>query len=430
MSDVVKAGSSDESLWDACLASLGIPQADLVTSSRFDPARRVYRWGSQIFKVVLSDREPPSGHSRAQTAGGEFTILAGAAGMKGVPEALDFRTTDHCQCIVLRRLEGTSLEAAELTPGRALLVAGRTALLLVRLSLRGISHNDVVPRNLLVTPEGGVSLVDFDQATRERPGHALLRQLLGAHFGSAPIYGSLKTVLKHLLVQHLPAGVARRARKLRGRQTLHAIPDLPPDATDKLVLLRDAWLLAQESDASAPGHRLAYYTLTADGYTFPGERSWHDRWEVLRGITDYRGKRVLELGCNLGLLSCHLLAEQEASASLAVDVDRKILIGAEKVAQAFGVFPEFRQQDLDDPAPWEADLAHFEPDIVFALNVMNWVGDQPRLAKFLGRFREVIYEGHGTYEEEHQRLRSVGFTSITLAHTTERGRAVIHCLKG
>ncbi|MEX2621053.1 MAG: methyltransferase domain-containing protein [Egibacteraceae bacterium] len=421
--------SAPDAAWTTCLYSLGIPAANLVASSHIDPARRVYQVGSLLYKVLLSGERPPAGHVRALEPSGEFATLSTAAGIPGVPEAIDFKQTGCCECLVIRHVPGITLEKARLTFGRSLLTTGRLMVLLVRLSLRGISHNDLVPGNIIISASGAVSLIDFDQASRERPVKALLRQILGVRVGSTPLYASLRTILKYLAKQQLSQGPASRARRALSRRRSVPMPTLPPGAGRHLDLLRRAWITAQESAASAPGHFLAYYSLEIDGYTFPGERPWKPRWEVLRSVTDYRGKRVLELGCNLGLLSSHLLAEEGAAAALAVDIDQQILDGARQVAQAFGVSPEFKHQDLDEPEAWEPELEAFRPDIVFALNVMNWVNDKERLAAFLGRFSEVVYEGHGTYGEECERLHSVGFTTTRLVDMSERGRAIIHCLK-
>jgi hypothetical protein len=66
---------------------------------------------------------------------------------------------------------------------------------------------------------------------------------------------------------------------------------------------------------------------------------------------------------------------------------------------------------------------------VFALSVLNWVQDKQRLLDFLGRFEEVIFEGHDSFDVESRQLGSVGFKQIDIVGVSERGRKIIHCRK-
>jgi 2-polyprenyl-3-methyl-5-hydroxy-6-metoxy-1,4-benzoquinol methylase len=150
---------------------------------------------------------------------------------------------------------------------------------------------------------------------------------------------------------------------------------------------------------------------------------------VLSAITDYSEKRILELGCNMSFLSCFLLKERRAAATMGVDVDATILEAARLVASSLGVEPEYKQLDFDSLGNWEAELAEFKPDIVFALNVLNWVQDKKRFLAFLGCYSEVIIEGHGDVETECNRFRALGFNDIKLISTSERNRPIIHCQK-
>ncbi len=56
--------------------------------------------------------------------------------------------------------------------------------------------------------------------------------------------------------------------------------------------------------------------------------------------------------------------------------------------------------------------------------------DRDRFLAFLGRFDELIYEGHDSALTERRRLAAVGFSAIELVHSSERGRPVLHCRKG
>jgi hypothetical protein len=89
------------------------------------------------------------------------------------------------------------------------------------------------------------------------------------------------------------------------------------------------------------------------------------------------------------------------------------------------VAPEFRRIDFDRDAGWEDRLEAFRPDVVIALSVLHWVEDQARFLAFLGRFGEVVFEGHDSSQIERERLRRAGFAEVDLVDTSERGRPIL-----
>ena len=130
---------------------------------------------------------------------------------------------------------------------------------------------------------------------------------------------------------------------------------LPAGAGASLRALHEAWRIGAHASASSPGHAIAYYELQFDGLRLPGE-PWAARWRSLRHATRYTNRRVLELGCNLALLSTFALKEAGAAAALAVDRDPAILEAAERVANAFGVQLQLRRIDFDRDPDWENQL--------------------------------------------------------------------------
>ncbi|MCE3249917.1 MAG: Protein kinase domain, partial [Geminicoccaceae bacterium] len=352
-------------------------------------------------------------------------------GIPGIPEVLGWSAAGDSRALVLRRLDALPLSQLEVGWARLIRLQLQLAVLVVRLAWRGVSHDDLRPENVLVDDRGRVHLVDFDQASSGSFATCLARSLLGLG-GSAQVSNSLLAPLRERCQASLPPALLRRlagrgSRERRPEPT--ALPRLPAGAGAELRALHAAWRLAAASPASSPGRALTYYALDFGGLRWPGERPWDLRWRVLRQITALRGRRVLELGCNLGLLSIFLLKEAGATAALAVDRDPLILEAAAQAALAFAVQPEFRRVDFDRDAGWEAALAAFRPDVVFALSVLNWVEDPARLLAFLGRCDELVYEGHQSARTERRRLRAAGFTRIELVATSERGRPILHCRK-
>jgi len=418
-------------IWGEFLSAFNIESSTLLRQSIIDPFRRVYLVNSYVYKVVALQFETTS-HLREQSLAEEFSILEHCAGIPGVPPATAHYKTNEFEVLVMERLPGETLANLHTSWLQLFIILIKLTIILVRLSWRGISHNDILSTNVLVTSKGAVSLVDFDQASRNKFLVALVRQFTGINIGEGKVSYSLVTTFKECLKKKLPPQTIQFLKKLCGRndnENIQALPVLPDDAGSQLKMLLKGWQLAQLSDASSPGRRLAYYSLDIEGYHFPGERPWIDRWNTLRSITNYSGKRVLELGCNMALLSCFLLKYSHACATLAVDADAKIIDVAKQISLAFGVKPIFRQQNFDAPNDWETEISDFKPDIVFALSVLNWVQDKKRFIDFLGRFQELIFEGHDCFSVESQRLRSVGFRRIDVISVSERGRKVLHCTK-
>jgi len=190
----------------------------------------------------------------------------------------------------------------------------------------------------------------------------------------------------------------------------------------------DAWTLGQKSDANAPGDGVAYYALEFEGMSLPGERAWEDRWQVLSAITPYTSRKVLELGCNMGLLSCYLQKYAGAGDVMGVDHDARIVESAQKVAQALDVQATFSVADLNDPDTVDR-LKAFGADVVTCLNVWNWVDRHDLLADLLACAPVVLFEGHDPEQVELDRLRGMGFVTVEVVSTSERGRPIILATK-
>jgi SAM-dependent methyltransferase len=391
-----------------------------------DPGRAFGSADDRFYKIVARQALR---QERRQDARGEFDLLRRCRGLAGVPEALELIEDAHHQTLVLQRVPGRPLSELELSWLSFARLMLRLIHLVWAMARRGVRHNDLRPENVMVAADGRIHLVDFDQAS---PG-GLIECLLagvGLPVGGVPVCNGLLAPLRERVQARLSPRLLRARRGMRLRRSQGgALPPLPTNAGATVRALHEAWRMAADANASSPGRAIAYYELELDGLRLPGERPWAARWRVLRHVTTYTNRRVLELGCNMALLSTFALKEAGARAALAVDRDPTILDAAAKVARAFGMAPEFRQIDFDRDAGWEDQLEAFAPDVVVALSVLHWVQDKARFLAFLGRFDEVIFEGHGSSRIERCRLRQAGFTEIDLVDTSERGRAILRARK-
>ncbi|MCF8067749.1 MAG: hypothetical protein K9L30_04095 [Desulfobacterales bacterium] len=204
----------------------------------------------------------------------------------------------------------------------------------------------------------------------------------------------------------------------------------PQPLTDntKNELLEKAWDIAAKSNASFPGKYIAYYSLNIDGKTYSGERKWEDRWSYIGKSLQQacggslQGKRVLELGSNLGLLS--IWAAREGSTCIGYEYEADIQEGSKLIAQALGVTDRCSWQQADFNKPAVTDQIPNGYDVCTCLSVMNWVKDKENLIRLLSRQNVVLYEGHDRDEIELSRLRQAGFTNIEKVTESERKRGV------
>jgi serine/threonine protein kinase len=292
-------------------------------SSPLDPARSFGRTDDRFYKIA--DRRAVR-TGRRQDLRGEFDLLRRCQGLAGVPEALELIDEDEHQTLVLRKVPGEPLSRLELGWPRFVLVMLRLSGLVWSIARRGVRHNDLRPDNVMVAPDGGVHLVDFDQASRGGFAESVIAGL-GLRVAGAPVHNGLLAPLRERLQARLSPRLIRalRAGPVRSsRSQAPPLAPLPAAAGPRLRALHEAWRIAAAADATSPGRQVAYYELVCEGVRLPGERPWTERWRSLRSVTRFADRRVLELGCNLALLSPFLLKEAGASAALGVDRDPRV----------------------------------------------------------------------------------------------------------
>jgi len=367
----------------------------------------------------------------------EFLLLKQLASIPGIPTTRNYRRFENWEVIEMDPLP--QLRGYDPTFGRPT-EALRDFLAVLRLTLKmnrlGCSHGDLHAANVGRNVENGLSAFDFDQALRAHPIRCMLRDFCGSVAGTTPSKVSLLDRARDVRgIGLIPraigalgrAAVTAAAALYRGpvRTRGPAISTLTERATlqndPALVTLAHAWELAAGSNASSPGIQLAYYSLDVGGINFPGERPWIQRWNSLKTKVDFNGKRFLELGCNVGLLSIHARLKG-ASKAVAVDLDPDILKAAASAAKGFGTEVQFRQLDLNSIDQSDLDPDQF--DLVSALSVMHWVTHKERAWSFLSRFRELLYEGHESEDEAEALMKKAGFTRVIRLGVTERNRQI------
>ena len=404
----------EEDAWSAVVTAALGPGARLIAVSRFIADSRVYRDGETVAKIRRRDALLPAGVSALP---GEARVLEALA------RRVELRQIGDFDVLLEPYQPGVSLAASldGLSIARRIKILSRVARLLRQLHRRGIAHRDLRLDNVLILASGEVALVDFDRAMAMSPGAAFRADWFGVGRGRPASKPFWKLVM-YTLVPRMES-VGQRIRAIRRRRR----PIITDRVSDPdLRLLAEAWERAARSPANAPGQHVAYYGFTYRGFHLSGERPWYLRWEAIRPNIDLRGKKVLELGCNMGLLSINAVIHGAASA-VGADRDTDILASARLTAKALGVDVRFEQVDLVNDSDWETRLSG--ADIVVAMSLLHWLPDPDRLLAFLGRHRELLYEGHDSAAVETARLRAIGFTTIRDLGATERGRPLLHATR-
>ncbi|NIN94271.1 MAG: methyltransferase domain-containing protein [Anaerolineae bacterium] len=383
--------------WEDVERRLGEDTRLLGTCTLSSGSNRVYSTEDRVHKVQLVDRASP----KALTLAEEYSVLRRLQGIEGVPQSTEY--TEHPSFAVLSydRIHGQPISEylAERNFDRSAWFRCISDLssLLSRIHQRGVIHRDLRPDNILIGEDGRAALVDFDQAVA---GAYDARQvdLTGEQHGDITPCISVPQLVNML--------------------------DLDQEYQACTHQLSRAWRRAARSDASSPGVDVAYYRWLFGHVELPGERDWCGRWDLVYGALRpiLRGARVLDLGCNLGLMATHCML-YGAQRVVAVDIYDDILDAARMVAEAAAVSVDFCKGDLNSPG-FVTSLLEQEFDIVLALSVTHWIEDRNQASHILQAAPTLLYEGHGPASMEADHLRQLDFAGVQLIGYSERLRAL------
>ena len=429
--------SQEQEEWDRFIrGSIGL-NAVLVSVSKFSSDCRVYRVNDSIFKIRRFT--PASMRGRNNSFEDEYLSMQKLSSVPGVPAVRSYKRVGEWEQLEMELLPGLcGYDPTFGNPHETFKDFWEIVRVTIQINRIGCSHGDLHWRNVGRNREGGISVFDFDQACLASPWRCAVRDILGLGTCERRSEFSLFNRLRY--VQGI--GVLLRAMVRLAKEVVAFLsrphsssPQRSPFAKSTFVqrvmlqedialkTLAEAWSIASRAKASAPDADLAYYSLDIGGINFPGERPWILRWERIRKNIDFKGKRLLELGCNMSLLSIHAKLSG-AAFCLGVDADKDILLAANLASRAFGTDVEHRPVDLGDSFHWEEELNGF--DIVSALSVLHWIEDKERVWSFISKHKEVLYEGHESEREAEHNLRKAGFTRLVPLGTTERNRQMFY----
>jgi glycosyltransferase involved in cell wall biosynthesis len=239
------------------------------------------------------------------------------------------------------------------------------------MNAQGYAHRDVSIKNVLIDDDGSACLFDFDWMEK-MSSPEIATQVDFEPWESDPA----------LLVPSFRAGLTSRG--------FHRI-------VEHVYGLK----LHESTATSLEG--VPYQAVEGIG-----ERNCGLRWIIIQ--PDVKGKRVVDLGCNLGWFTNKAL-EEGAESVVAVDEDMGIIQAATKLhSNCNGAF---RQMNLDK------ELPEGEFDVAFFFSVWgHLVEGKKTVMEFLKKIPTVYFEGKSPSKSE---LEEMGFTVERLGHS-ERGR--------
>ena len=186
--------------WDDILSDLGIEGASQMGSELGSPTRRVYLYEDRAYKISLAGGNALE-INRMQSLQGEWQLLQQCQPGSWVSKPLEYRLKGDVAVLITGYVDGRRLDELTFDLRTKVVVLSRLVSILLMLSWKGISHNDVLPHNLVVGRNGRLVLLDFDQAMRTTRLHAFYRNFLARANADRKVYGSFLTVVKYLVKQ-------------------------------------------------------------------------------------------------------------------------------------------------------------------------------------------------------------------------------------
>lgn len=258
--------------------------------------------------------------------------------------------------------ELSSLNSEQLSAGSSFLSAGTTydyiiqdyvpsegnysladvLLTLIEQKKLGVYQGDVKPSNVRFNPKSGVCVfIDYDQS-----------EMLGEDQQRLSNNDFLKFCDEHDKKKY---GFGNWLRHFPGVSNEHTRSFLQNGA---LNLANTSVFRMQKTTNSTSG---IYHTIESNDIFAIGSRGLDKRSEILGAAEFFSGERVLDVGCNAGLLSEYL--HDRGCAVTGVDNDPHIVIAAKIVSNILGRSINYGCMDLD----YAEDIGEFDTIMLFSV---------------------------------------------------------------
>lgn len=191
----------------------------------------------------------------------------------------------------------------------------------------GVYQGDVKPANIRLNPENSVCyFIDYDQAIRLAKDEIAMDNFEFFKFCSA--YDKKKYGIGNWM-RHFPQ---------------YTKNDLIPVFHNRAIDLKETTIFnVQKTTNSLSG---IYHSIDEKDIFIHGSRTVEARTDLLNKVEFKAGERVLDVGCNAGLLSVYL--HDRGCNTTGVDNDSHIVIASKIIANILGKNIEYFHLDLDD----------------------------------------------------------------------------------
>jgi tRNA A-37 threonylcarbamoyl transferase component Bud32 len=127
-----------------CIGFPDVENIKFISESEVDPSRKTFLLNKMIIKSRKLD-DDISAHLRHNDLKQEYTILKLIDAIEGVPKALHYNKNETYELLFLGYLPGVQLRNLKLSFFSSVRVTLQVLKILIRLSIKGICHNDVTP---------------------------------------------------------------------------------------------------------------------------------------------------------------------------------------------------------------------------------------------------------------------------------------------
>lgn len=321
--------------------------------------------GKYLIKIQLI-RNP----KKSQDIAGEFEVmkLLNSKGSQTCPIAYEFSTLDPSEVcnFQLDGSENLQYIIQEYVPSDSGYGLADVLLTLIEQKKLGVYQGDVKPSNVRFNSQTGVCIfIDYDQS-----------EILTDDQRSMSNFEFLSYCNEHDKRRY---GFGNWLRHYQGLSNVQVQSFLENGA---LNLAQTCIFRMQKTTNSASG---IYHTIDSKDVFALGSRGLDRRAELLNEVEFKQGEKVLDIGCNAGLL-CEYLHDRGCKVT-GVDNDPHIVIGAKIVSNILGRDIDYSCMDLD----YVDEIEQF--DTVMLFSVLHHTRNPPRNAKKLtNSCKRVIIE--------------------------------------
>jgi SAM-dependent methyltransferase len=132
-----------------------------------------------------------------------------------------------------------------------------------------------------------------------------------------------------------------------------------------------------------------YHSYNIDDINIVGQRTPKNRIFDMSKFIDFKNKKVLDLGCNVGAMLHHL---ENIERGIGLDYDGQCVETANNISKILGKNNLlFKKHDFDiDTFDELSEKIEFNPDIIFILSLGSWVKKWRELYEFCTKYNSII----------------------------------------